>query len=65
VERLVAVTPRTRIVDRRDFYLHAEARSRIFRFVDDLELLLDAAAGTLAARSAARLGSCSTTTLRT
>jgi uncharacterized protein (DUF1499 family) len=54
--RLVAALPRTRIVDSADFYLRAEARSRVFRFVDDLELLLDPESGTLAARSAARLG---------
>jgi uncharacterized protein (DUF1499 family) len=56
VERLVDATPRTRIVERGEHYLRAEARSRIFRFVDDLELALDGDAGTLAARSASRIG---------
>src|SRR3989442_2536522 len=35
----VAAMPRTRIVEERPGYLHAECTSRIFRFVDDLELL--------------------------
>src|SRR5262245_16626906 len=34
----VAAMPRTTIVEERPGYLHAEARSRIMRFVDDLEL---------------------------
>jgi uncharacterized protein (DUF1499 family) len=48
--------PRTRIVSRTDASLHAECRSRIFRFVDDLELCLRAAEGIIAVRSASRLG---------
>ena len=56
VREIVAATPRTRIVDEQGFSLRAEARSRIFRFVDDLELLIDSAKEVLAARSAARVG---------
>jgi len=52
----VEETARTRIVDSSDDYLRAEARSRLLRFVDDLELALDAEAGLLAVRSASRLG---------
>ena len=37
-------------------YLHAEARSLIFRFVDDLEFLLVTADGLIHVRSAARTG---------
>lgn len=37
-------------------YLHAEARSRVFRFVDDLEFVLVPAAGLIHVRSAARTG---------
>src|SRR2546428_8944721 len=35
----VAAMPRTAIVEEKPGYLHAECRSRIFRFVDDLELM--------------------------
>jgi uncharacterized protein (DUF1499 family) len=37
-------------------YLHAECRSALMGFVDDLELHLRAAEGTIAVRSASRLG---------
>ena len=37
-------------------YLHAEARSLIFRFVDDLEFVLAPAEGLIHVRSAARSG---------
>ncbi|HEY0020520.1 MAG TPA: DUF1499 domain-containing protein [Longimicrobium sp.] len=48
--------PRTRIVAERPGYLHAEARSRLFRFVDDVEVVVDSAAGVVRFRSASRLG---------
>ncbi len=48
--------PRTRIVTRDDGYLHAEATSRVFRFVDDVEFLADPAAGVIHVRSASRVG---------
>lgn len=59
LDRLAAVIetmPRTRIVERTDLYLRAEATSRIFRFVDDLELAADEAAGVVHVRSASRVG---------
>lgn len=37
-------------------YLHATFRSRIFRFVDDVEFRLDRARGAIHVRSASRLG---------
>lgn len=48
--------PRTRIVTERPGYLHAEARSRLFRFVDDVEVMVDSAAGLVRFRSASRVG---------
>lgn len=48
--------PRTRIRRDEAAYLHAEFRSLIFRFVDDVEFLLDADAGVIHVRSASRLG---------
>jgi uncharacterized protein (DUF1499 family) len=50
------VEPRTRIVTERPGYLHAEARSRLWRFVDDVEVLVDADARVVRFRSASRLG---------
>lgn len=46
----------SRIVTLTQTYIHAEFRSRIFRFVDDLELLLDEDQGVIQVRSESRLG---------
>jgi uncharacterized protein (DUF1499 family) len=56
VREAVGALPRTRIVDEASGYLRAESRSRIFRFVDDLELELRSESRTVAVRSASRLG---------
>ena len=48
--------PRTRIVNETAEYLHAECRSALLGFVDDLELYLRATDGAIAVRSASRLG---------
>ena len=46
--------PRTVVVEATDSYLHAEASSALFGFVDDLELL--AVGDGIEARSVSRLG---------
>ncbi len=56
LRNLVEALPRTRIVTAEETYLHAECTSRLFRFVDDLELLLDREAGLVHVRSASRTG---------
>ena len=48
--------PRTQIVSSTDDYLHAECRSAVFGFVDDLELQLLAEQQQIEIRSAARSG---------
>ena len=53
---LVSGPPRTHIVTERADYLHAEGRSFLFGFVDDLELQLRPGEGIVAVRSASRLG---------
>ena len=53
---LVSELPRTRIVNETSGYLHAECRSALFGFVDDLELHLRLSEGVIAVRSASRLG---------
>lgn len=55
VRAVVDSMPRTTVVKVDDRYLHAEARSRVFRFVDDLEVLVNPA-GELVVRSASRIG---------
>jgi uncharacterized protein (DUF1499 family) len=53
---LVAGWPGVTVVAEAPGYLHAEFRTKWLRFVDDLELLLDPAAGVVHVRSASRLG---------
>jgi uncharacterized protein (DUF1499 family) len=52
----VAGMPRTTIVEDKPGYLHAESRSRIFRFVDDLELARSKSGDRVDVRSASRVG---------
>ena len=52
---VIETTPRTEIVDQSSDYLHATYSSRIFGFVDDLELAANDDV-TLEARSISRLG---------
>ncbi|MDH3659356.1 MAG: DUF1499 domain-containing protein [Alphaproteobacteria bacterium] len=52
----VATLPRTTIVTADEEYLHAEARNRVFGFVDDLEFHLRGEEKLIALRSAARTG---------
>ncbi len=47
---------RTRVVSEEDGYLHAESRSLLFRFVDDLQLQLREQEGIIAIYSASRVG---------
>ena len=56
LRQILEQTPRTRIVDATDRYLHAEAKSLVWGYVDDLEILLDAEAGKIHFRSASRTG---------
>lgn len=48
--------PRTRIVLEAPGYLRAESRSRLFRFVDDVEMSVDGTARVVRFRSASRVG---------
>jgi uncharacterized protein (DUF1499 family) len=56
LESVLSGMPRVRVVAKSSTYLRAEARSRWFGFVDDLEFLLKAEAHCLHVRSASRLG---------
>ena len=52
----VQADPAYTIVAQTERYLHAEARTRLLRFVDDVEFHLRPADGEIAMRSASRLG---------
>jgi uncharacterized protein (DUF1499 family) len=52
----IASMPRWTIVTATDHYIHVECKSRIFRFVDDLELFFNSSNGIISMRSASRIG---------
>jgi uncharacterized protein (DUF1499 family) len=52
----IASKPRWTIVTATDTYIHVECKSRIFRFVDDLELYFNSSNGIISIRSASRIG---------
>ena len=56
LRRIVESFPRTTIVTVDGDYLRATFSSRIFRFVDDVEFLVDRDAAVVHVRSASRLG---------
>lgn len=53
---ILAALPRTKIVARQPTYLHAECTTAIFRFVDDIEFLIDEQEEIIHFRSASRTG---------
>jgi uncharacterized protein (DUF1499 family) len=56
VADIIESLPRTTIVKATDRYLHAECKSRLYGFTDDLELLLEPSANVIDIRSASRTG---------
>ncbi len=53
---IVQTFPRTSVITVSDSYLHAEFTSALFRFVDDVEFLVDNTAKVIHVRSASRMG---------
>ena len=53
---VVALMPRSSIVEEQELYLRAEFRSAFFRFVDDVEFLIEPETSRIHFRSAARVG---------
>ena len=56
LRNLLRSTPRVRVTEDVDEYLHAEFTTPVLRFVDDVEFLCDADAGVIHVRSASRVG---------
>lgn len=54
--KVLGVVPRTEIVEQTDNYIHALSKSRIFKFVDDVEFYLPANESVIHLRSASRVG---------
>jgi len=56
VRKAVEAMQGATVIRDEDGYLYAEYRTRLMRFVDDVEFLYDAKAGAIQVRSASRLG---------
>jgi uncharacterized protein (DUF1499 family) len=56
LQALVSAQPRAKIVGESPGYFHAEYRSALFRFADDVEFLLDESNRVIQVRSASRVG---------
>ena len=56
IQSALGQLPGTRVVAETGPYLAAESRTGLFGFVDDVEVLIDEAAGELHVRSASRMG---------
>lgn len=56
IEGILQATPRVKILQRTDRYLHATFTTALLRFVDDVEFAIDDAQNLLHFRSASRLG---------
>ena len=56
LEDVLSKMPRTAVITKTDRYLHAEVASRLYRFVDDVEFVVDEKEGVIHCRSASRAG---------
>ena len=56
ISEAVEATPRSKVVTKDKRYLHAEVRSLVFRFTDDVEFYVDNTAKVIHFRSASRVG---------
>lgn len=56
VREVLAELPRVTVVETSESYLHAECRTPLMGFIDDLEFYCDEATRTIHLRSASRLG---------
>ena len=56
LRRAVEAMPRATLIKQEGGYLYAEYRTKLLRYVDDLELWYDEGAGLVHVRSASRLG---------
>lgn len=54
--KVLTVVPRTEVVEQTDNYIHALSKSRIFKFVDDVEFYFPADESVIHIRSASRVG---------
>jgi uncharacterized protein (DUF1499 family) len=56
LHKVVTAMPRTNVVTQGDDYMHVEFTSTLFRYVDDVEFVVDEPAHQIHVRSASRVG---------
>jgi uncharacterized protein (DUF1499 family) len=56
LQKVLTVVPRTSVIEQTDNYIHATSKSRIFKFVDDVEFYFPANENVIHLRSASRVG---------
>ncbi|MBD2199921.1 MULTISPECIES: DUF1499 domain-containing protein [Calothrix] len=54
--KVLTVVPRTEVIEQTENYIHALSKSRIFKFVDDVEFYFPADESVIHVRSASRVG---------
>lgn len=54
--KVLGVVPRTEVIEQTDNYIHALSKSRIFKFVDDVEFYFPEDENVIHMRSASRVG---------
>lgn len=54
--KVLSVVPRTEVIEQTDNYIHATSKSRIFKFVDDVEFYFPSDENVIHVRSASRVG---------
>ncbi|AFY41773.1 DUF1499 domain-containing protein [Nostoc sp. PCC 7107] len=54
--KVLTVVPRTEVIEQTDNYIHALSKSRIFKFVDDVEFYFPTDESVIHIRSASRVG---------
>lgn len=56
IKKVMLTFPRTTFTEEKDNYLHIEFKSLIFRFIDDVEIIIDETEKMIHFRSASRVG---------
>ncbi|BAZ34066.1 hypothetical protein NIES4074_65800 (plasmid) [Cylindrospermum sp. NIES-4074] len=54
--KVLTVVPRTEVIEQTDNYIHALSKSRIFKFIDDVEFYFPSDESVIHLRSASRVG---------
>lgn len=54
--KVLTVVPRTQVIEQTDNYIHALSKSRIFKFIDDVEFYFPTNESVIHVRSASRVG---------